>query len=59
MTICDNVYVGANTTINSCYLESFSYVGMGATVSSGSTVESFGVVAAGAALPENTTVPAG
>jgi len=30
---------------------------MGASVRAGATVESFGVVAAGAVVPENTTVP--
>lgn len=59
MNIGDNVYVGANATLDSCDLESFAYVGMGATVSRGCTVESFGVVAAGAVLPEGTTVPSG
>ena len=32
---------------------------MGASVGKGSTVESFGVVAAGAVVPEGTTVPSG
>lgn len=36
--IGDNVYVGANTTLDCCELESFSYVGMGATIGSGSVV---------------------
>ena len=59
VSIGDNVYVGANASLDSCELQSFSYVGMGATVSKGSTVESFAVVAAGASLPEGTTVPSG
>jgi len=57
--IGDNVYVGANAKLDNCELESFSYVGMGASVASGCVVESFAVVAAGADLPEGTTVPAG
>ena len=57
--IGDNVYVGANCKLNNCELESFSYVGMGASVGKGSTVESFSVVAAGANVPEGTTVPSG
>ena len=57
--IGDNVYVGANARLDSCELESFSYVGMGASVGKGSVVESFAVVAAGANVPENTTVPSG
>jgi carbonic anhydrase/acetyltransferase-like protein (isoleucine patch superfamily) len=59
VVIGDNVYVGANAKIDGCELESFSYVGMGATVGKGSVVESFAVVAAGAQVPENTTVPSG
>ncbi len=59
LTIGDNVYVGPNATLDACTLESFSYVGMGATVSSGATVESFGVVASGANIPEGATVPSG
>jgi len=42
-----------------CNLESFSYVGMGASVGRGSAVESFAVVAAGAIVPDGTTVPSG
>ena len=53
------MYVGANAKIDGCELESFAYVGMGASVGQGSLVESFAVVAAGAQVPENTTVPSG
>jgi carbonic anhydrase/acetyltransferase-like protein (isoleucine patch superfamily) len=53
------VYVGANSKLDSCNLESFAYVGMGASVGRGSIVESFAVIAAGASLPEGTTVPSG
>jgi carbonic anhydrase/acetyltransferase-like protein (isoleucine patch superfamily) len=59
VTIGDNVYVGANATLDDCELESFAYVGMGASVAKGSIVESFAVVAAGANVPEGTTVPSG
>lgn len=59
VTIGDNVYVGPNASLDGCLLESFSYVGMGASVGKGSVVESFAVVAAGASVPENTTVPSG
>jgi carbonic anhydrase/acetyltransferase-like protein (isoleucine patch superfamily) len=48
VNIGDNVYVGANARLEPCELESFSYVGMGASVGKGSHVESFAVVAAGA-----------
>ena len=59
MNIGDNVYVGVNVTLDSCELESFAYVGMGASVGRGVVVESFGVVAAGAKVPDGTTVPSG
>jgi carbonic anhydrase/acetyltransferase-like protein (isoleucine patch superfamily) len=59
VVIGDNVYVGANARLDACELESFAYVGMGASVGKGSIVESFAVVAAGANVPENTTVPSG
>lgn len=57
--IGDNVYIGANARVEAAELESFSYVGMGASVGKGSVVESFAVVAAGANVPEGTTVPSG
>jgi len=57
--IGDNVYVGANVKLQPCELESFAYVGMGASIGKGSTVESFAVVAAGAQVPDGTTVPTG
>ena len=57
--IGDNVYVGANARLDECELESFAYVGMGASVGKGCVVESFAVVAAGAVLAENTVVPSG
>ena len=59
VNIGDNVYVGANVRLDTCELESFAYVGMGASVGKGSKVESFAVVAAGANVPEGTTVPSG
>lgn len=59
VTVGDNVYVGANARLDACELESFAYVGMGASVGRGAVVESFGVVAAGANVEEGTTVPSG
>lgn len=59
VTIGDNVYVGPNAVLDSCILESFSYVGMGVHVGKGATVESFGVVASGAHVAEGVTVPSG
>lgn len=59
VNIGDNVYVGANAKLDSCELESFAYVGMGASIGKGATVESFAVVAAGAQVADGTTVPSG
>lgn len=59
IVIGDNVFVGPNAVIEECELESFAYVGMGASIGKGSLVESFAVVAAGAHVPEGTTVPSG
>lgn len=42
-----------------CELESFSHVGMGASLGKNVVVESFAVVAAGAVVPEGTVVPSG
>jgi carbonic anhydrase/acetyltransferase-like protein (isoleucine patch superfamily) len=38
LDIGDNVYVGPNVTLDACILESFSYIGMGATVGRGAVV---------------------
>ena len=54
-----NVYVGANVSLDACTLEDNAFVGMGATVSRGARVQPFGVVSAGAHVPENVTVPSG
>ena len=59
VVVGDNVYVGANARLDACELESFAYVGMGASVGKGSVVESFAVVASGANVPEGTRVPSG
>ena len=59
VNIGDNVYVGPNARLEACHLESFSYVGMGASVAKDCVVESFSVVAAGANLAEGTRVPSG
>lgn len=52
MSIGDNVYIGANCSLDACTLQDNSFVGMGATVSRGAVVESFGVLSAGANLLE-------
>ena len=59
VTIGDSVYVGANAILDACTLESFSYVGMGASVGKGAVIESFAVVASGAQIAEGAVVPSG
>ena len=59
VTIGDNVYVGPNASLDACTLESFSYVGMGASVGKGATIESFAVVASGARVADGAVVPSG
>ena len=59
MTIGENVYVGANVSLDACTLEDNSFVGMGATVQRGSRIEPFAVVSAGSVVEEGTTVPSG
>jgi len=44
------VLISPNSFLDSCTLESFSFVGMGASVQKGAKVESFGVLAGGAVL---------
>ena len=57
--IGDNSFVGANVTLDECTVESFAYIGMGASIGKGAKVESFSVVAAGAVVPPGTVVPSG
>ena len=59
MSIGENVYVGPNAQLDACTLEDNAFVGMGATISRGARVESFGIVSAGAVVAEGTTVPSG
>lgn len=59
VTIGDNCYIGANSSLDACTIEDNSFVGMGASVARGAKVESFGVLAAGSHLGEGATVPAG
>lgn len=46
-------------SLDACHIDDNSFVGMGASVGRGARIEAFGVLAAGAALPEGTTVPSG
>lgn len=57
--IGDNAFVGANSQLDSCTLDDYAYVGMGATLHKGVVVEPYAIVAAGAVVPPNTTVPSG
>lgn len=59
INIGDNVFVGPNCQLDSCTLNNFAYVGMGATIHKDVVVEPYAVVAAGAVIPEGTTVPSG
>lgn len=59
LEIGDSVNIGPNVTLDSCKIESFAHIGMGATVCAGSKIEGFGVVAAGAVIPEGSVVAAG
>ena len=57
--IGDNACISPNCTLDGCTIESFAFVGMGASVGHGATVESFAVVGAGAVVPPGATVPSG
>lgn len=59
LSIGDNVYIGANCSLDSCTIEDNAFVGMGSSVSHGAKVEAFGVLSAGAVLSEGQTVPSG
>lgn len=57
--IGDDVTVGHMVLLHDCALADFSFVGMKAVVMDGATVESGGMLAAGALLPPNKTLPSG
>lgn len=59
IVIGDNVYIGPNAKLESCNIESFAYIGMGASIGKGVTIESFAVIASGAVIPDGATVPSG
>lgn len=59
VTIGNNVFIGANSHIDSCTIEDFAYIGIGATVHKDAVIEPYAIVAAGAVVPEGTTVPSG
>ena len=55
--IGNNVVVAPNSLLESCTIEDNSFIGMGSTVRQGAKIESHGVLAAGAVLKENSTIP--
>jgi len=57
LKVGDNVYIGPNASLESCTVENNAFIGMGASVHNGATVQSYGIVAAGSVIPEGTTVP--
>lgn len=57
--IGDDVTVGHNAIIHACTLEDLSFVGMGACVMDGAVVESNAMLAAGALLTPNKSIPSG
>jgi len=59
VTIGDNVYIGANVSLDACTIEDNSFIGMGASIGRCAKVEAFGVLAAGSVLAEGQTVMSG
>ncbi|CAL4976773.1 unnamed protein product [Urochloa decumbens] len=57
--IGDNVTVGHSAVLQGCTIEDEAFVGMGATLLDGVVVEKHGMVAAGALVRQNTTIPSG
>lgn len=56
-TLANNVFVGPNTTLGKCLLDSDAFVAMGAVVGDGAIVK--GVIAAGSVVSDNETVGQG
>lgn len=54
--IGNSVYVGPNSILQGSHLQNRAFVAMGATVRH-ATVEPEGIVAAGAVVPDNVTIP--
>jgi len=50
------VLIGPNASLQSVVLKNKSFVGMGSTLRSGVVLDSYGVIAAGAVVEENTHI---
>ncbi|XP_010498381.1 PREDICTED: gamma carbonic anhydrase 1, mitochondrial-like [Camelina sativa] len=57
--IGDNVTIGHSAVLHGCTVENETFIGMGATLLDGVVVEKHGMVAAGALVRQNTTIPSG
>ncbi len=59
LIIGDDVTIGHSVTLHGCVLHDRTFIGMGATILDGAIVESDSMVAAGAVVRQNFTVPSG
>jgi len=59
LVIGDEVTIGHSVTLHGCVLQDRTFIGMGATILDGVIVESDSMVAAGAVVRQNFTVPSG
>ncbi|MDF3047530.1 MAG: transferase, hexapeptide repeat family protein [Candidatus Midichloriaceae bacterium] len=57
--IGDGVTVGHKVLLHACTLEDYSFAGMGSILLDGSKIEKHGMLAAGALLTPNKTIPSG
>ncbi|MDA3861363.1 MAG: gamma carbonic anhydrase family protein [Melioribacteraceae bacterium] len=59
LIIGDEVTIGHSVTLHGCILKDRTFIGMGATILDGATVENDSMVAAGAVVRQGFTVPSG
>jgi len=59
LIIGDEITIGHSVTLHGCVLHDRTFIGMGATILDGAIVESDSMVAAGAVVRQNFTVPSG
>ena len=57
LVIGDEVTIGHSVTLHGCVLQDRTFIGMGATILDGAIIESDSMVAAGAVVRQNFTVP--
>jgi carbonic anhydrase/acetyltransferase-like protein (isoleucine patch superfamily) len=57
VSIGDHVFISPQTTLIGCIVESYAYMGTGATVLQGATIHKGAVVAVGALVHANATIP--